>query len=142
MKTIRNILAVLFIISSLFTLGQTVKTGKIYLLKENNHSIFIERNKNSIFYDKICNFDFGTFDKESYHSSIDYLKENKIRLTKVSTGDFPKRWITLKQYKGKFYTYYPSDFYSHFKIGISDTTFIEYTGEGPEAKKIVSFKKK
>jgi len=141
MKTIRKILAVLFIISSLFTLGQTVRTSKIYLLKEKNHSIFIESNKNSIFYDKICNFNFGRFDNRSYLSSIDYLKKNKIRLTKVSTGDFPERWITLKQYNGKFYTYYPSDFYSHFKIGISDTAFIEYTGEGPEAKKIISYKK-
>jgi hypothetical protein len=141
MKTIRKLLAALIITTALFTFGQTVKPGRIYLLKEKNHSIFIEKIKNSFFYDKICDFNFGKFDKSSYLSSIDYLKENKIRLTKVSTGDFPKRWITLKQYKGKFYTYYPSDFYSHYKVGITDTSFIEYTGEGPEAKKIISYKK-
>ena len=141
MKTIRNILTGLFIICTLFTQGQTGETSRIYLLKEKNHSVFIEKSKNSSFYDKICNFNFGTFDNRSYLSSIDYLKKNKIRLTKVSTGDFPKRWISLKQYKGNFYTYYPSDFISHYKVGISDTTFIEYTGEGPEENKIVSFEK-
>ena len=64
---------------------------------------------------------------------MDNLKENKILLTKKTVKEIPQKWIILKQYKGNFYTYKPSDFLSHFKICITDTAFIEYTGEGPVA---------
>jgi hypothetical protein len=62
-------------------------------------------------------------------------------LTKKNISDLPKKWIILKYYKNNFYTYYPSDFYSHFKVSISDTALIDYGGEGPMANKILSYKK-
>jgi hypothetical protein len=35
--------------------------------------------------------------------------------------------------------YYPSDFYNHFKVSISDTAFIEFGGEGPIANRIINY---
>ena len=80
------------------------------------------------------------FDNQSYQNSMDFLKENKLILTKKTPVISQTKWVTLKQYKGKFYAYHPCDFYSHFRISINDTTFIDWTGE-TEASKIVAQRK-
>jgi hypothetical protein len=50
-------------------------------------------------------------------------------------------WVTLKQHKGQYYAYHPCDFLFHFRQSINDTTFIDWTGEGPVANKILEQKK-
>ena len=106
-----------------------------------SQSIFFDNNRNSKFYDKINYWEFLTFDNQSYQNSMDFLKENKLTLTKKTPVIPQTKWVTLKQYKGTFYAYHPCDFYSHFRISINDTTFIDWTGEGPEASKILKQKK-
>jgi hypothetical protein len=72
---------------------------------------------------------------------MDFLKERKLTLTKKTPVIPQKKWVTLKQYKGTFYAFHPCDFLFHYRISVNDTTFIDWTGEGPEASKIVSQKK-
>src|SRR4029079_15056385 len=95
----------------------------------------------SVFYDQISNFNFGEFDQMSYDNSLEYLKRHKLNLTHISTRELPKECIKIEQYKGRFYAYKPSDFYTNFKIGLTDTTLVDYLGEGPIASKVLAFKK-
>lgn len=125
---------------SQFSIGQELH-DTTFLLKKGDHSIFIDNSPTSKFYDYISDFRFGRFDRESYNYSLKYLNANNIKLTNKNITDLPKRWIALKFYKNKFYTYHPSDFYSHFKVAITDTAFIDFGGEGPMANKILNYKK-
>jgi len=78
----------------------------IFVLKEsidsNIHKIFIEPNKNSIYYESIG--DFHSFPKSS--------KKEKLKL-----GRLPKKWVSLHLYKEKFYLYAPCDYCFNSKIG-------------------------
>ncbi|MBO9699813.1 MAG: hypothetical protein J7604_06350 [Sporocytophaga sp.] len=145
MKLLKFFCLYLFIGLPFYLFAQNSKSDTIFILKEKRnrgfHTIFIDRNINSIYYDKINVFNFCTYDKESYENSLEWFKENKIAMTKMYVKDIPKKWITLKQYKGQFYVYKPSDFLFHYQVSINDSTFIDWTGEGPLASKILSFKK-
>lgn len=142
MTTLRNILTVIIIGLTFPAFGQadTVFIQKDSLLGT-AQSVFFDNNRNSKFYDKINYWDFLTFDNQSYQNSMDFLKENKLTLTKKTPVIPQTKWVTLKQYKGTFYAYHPCDFYSHYRISINDTTFIDWSGEGPEANKIAAQKK-
>ena len=39
----------------------------------------------------------------------------------------------LETYKGKIYVYSPGDYYFHYKVKVTDSLFINWNGEGPEA---------
>lgn len=142
MTTLKDILTAIIIGLTFPAFGQvdTVFIHKDSLLGT-SQSIFFDNNRNSKFYDKINYWEFLTFDNQSYQNSLDFLKESKLTLTKKIPVISETKWVTLKQYKGTFYAYHPCDFYSHFRISINDTTFIDWTGEGPEASKILEQKK-
>jgi len=123
------------------SIGQKTNADTTFLLKELDHSIFIDQSRKSKFYDYISDFKFGKFDRDSYNYSLKYLQDKGIKLTNNNITDVPKKWIILKYYKKNFYTYHPSDFYSHFKVSITDTAFIDYGGEGPMANKVISYKR-
>jgi hypothetical protein len=72
---------------------------------------------------------------------LDYLRENNLTLIKKTPVIPQTKWVKLIQYKGTFYAYSPCDLYSHYKISINDTTFLDWTGEGPDANKIINQKK-
>ncbi|MDF2456307.1 MAG: hypothetical protein K0R51_2300 [Cytophagaceae bacterium] len=133
-----------------FLCGHTVSliaqsTSRTYIKKEGvngeTHSIYIENDRTSTYYNKILDFGFGGFDQASYDNSLEYLKEKNIVLSKTHIIDLPTEWITLKQYKDKFYVYHPCDFLFHYKVSINDTTFIDWTGEGTNGSKIISYNK-
>ena len=142
MTTLRNILTILIIGLTFPAFGQidTVFIQKDSLLGT-AQSIFFDNNKNSNFYDKINYWGFLRFDNESYTYSIDFLKENNLTLNKKIPVISQTKWVTLEQYKGTFYAYHPCDFYTHYRISINDTTFIDWTGEGTVASKIIDQKK-
>jgi hypothetical protein len=151
-RVVRHFMKTSFYILTLFILttcqnvfGQQSKLDTIFIRKDSlkgvSQSIFFETNKNSKFYENITSFKFGMFDKESYDESLDYLKKNKIKLKKQKTISLSKKWITLKLYSGQFYAYYPCDFYSFYQVSVNDSTYIDWTGEGPIANKIISQKK-
>ena len=141
MKTLRNILTIITIGLTFPAFGQadTVFIQKDSLLGT-AQSIFFDNNKNSNFYDKISYWEFLLFDEDSYKWSMNFLKENNLTLTKRTPVISQTKWVTLKQYKGTFFAYHPCDFYSHYRISINDTTFIDWTGEGPIANKIIDQK--
>ncbi|RYX81735.1 hypothetical protein EON73_04670 [bacterium] len=125
--------------------GQVNRIDTIFISKDpllgTAQSIYFDNNKNSKFYKHINYWKFLEFDQESYKESLTFLKKKRLKLIKVTPVVPWRKWVTLKQYKGKFYAYYPSDFYNHFKQSVNDTTFIDWTGEGPIANKITSQKK-
>lgn len=141
---LQTLLLLFFVNTYCCSSGQDRKADTTFLLRQNSngiyHAIFIDENKTSEFYKQISDFTFYNHDKESFNSSLDYLKQKHIRLTRKVITQVPKKWIPLYQYKDKLYLYYPCDFYFHFKFSITDTALIDYTGEGPVANKIADFK--
>lgn len=143
--TLKNILTMVIIGFTFPFFGQGNSKDTVFIQKDSllgtAQSIYFDKNKNSKFYDKITYFHFLQFDKESYKYSLDYLKENKLTLTKNKPIIPWAKWVTLKQYKGTLYAYHPCDFYTHFRSSFNDTTYIDWTGEGPVANKIIKQKK-
>jgi len=119
--------------------SQNGSTDTVFLLKRGNHSIFIDNSKSSEYYNQITDFKFDKYDQNSFETSLQYLQENGLTLSNIKIKHLAKRWIIAKTYKSNFYVYYPSDFYNHFKVSISDTAFIEFGGEGPIANRIINY---
>jgi hypothetical protein len=143
MTSLRNIITVMIIGLSIPASGQV---DTIFIQKDSllgtAQSIFFENNPNSKLYDYINYWGFlTTDDNQSYENSIDFLKESNLTLIKKTPVIPQTKWVKLIQYQGTFYAYKPCDLYSHHKISINDTTFLDWTGEGPEAYKISNQKK-
>jgi hypothetical protein len=145
MTTLRNILAIVIIGLTFPLFGQVNSNDTVFIEKDSllgtAQSIYFDCNRNSKFYDRISNFEFSLYESVIYKYSTDYFKENKLTLTKREPIIPLAKWVILKQYKGKYYAYHPCDFLFHFKVSINDTTYIEWTGEGPVANKIIEQKK-
>lgn len=145
MKTFRKILTIIIIGLTFSLSGQVNPKDTVFIQKDSSlgtvQSIYFDKNKNSKFYDKIAYFHFLQFDNESYKYSLDYLKKNKLTLIKKRPVILLTKWVTLKQYKSALYAYHPCDFYTHFRVSINDTTYVDWTGEGPVANKILEQKK-
>jgi hypothetical protein len=105
------------------------------------HRIFIDPNKNSHFYSQVSDFKISGFDSDTYKQTLNYLYSQKLFPKKQSLNDIPTEWVMLETYKGTVYVYSPCDFYYHYKVKITDSTFIDWTGEGPEATYIQKFRK-
>lgn len=140
----------LFIILSLLvtqlSYGQKSKNDTIFfqndtvepsIYKSNVRYTFIDPNRHSKYYKDLVRFRFGEFDDKTYGSSLEYLKDKNEKLTKKNPDVFATKWVILQTYHNNFYVYYPCDFYNYFKQSINDTTFIDWTGEGPIANKII-----
>lgn len=140
MITVRAILTALFIGTTSIPLAQNAGTDTAFIFKNKAEaqfqSIFIDNNKGSKFYGGITNFTLSYSDNESYQSSIDFLRQQHLAFQKVKPVIPWTDWVALKQYNGQFYAYYPCDFSFHFRQSVNDTTFIDWTGEGPVANKI------
>ena len=145
MTTLRYIFTLLTIGTTFQLFGQSVVKDTTFIFKDTVdgelQTIFIDNNKDSKFYDRIANFNFQDFDKDSYKYSTDYLKEKKLTLFKAKPIIPWTNWVTMELYKGKLYVYHPCDFLFHFRQTLNDTTFIDWTGEGPVASKISEQKK-
>lgn len=105
------------------------------ILKRNGQKTFIVSDKDSKYYEKRRNFSFDEYDWSSFQRTYGELKN----LKDFNLKDFPRRWVLLVQYKGKFYTYLPCDFCSDYIIQFSDQLVLENTCEGIIASKIDKF---
>ena len=145
MTTLRNILTIVIIGLSFPLYGQVSSNDTVFIERDSilgtAQSIYFDSNRNSKFYNGINYWEFHHYDTVSYKYSTDYFKENSLILTKRTPVIHLTKWVILKQYKGEYYLYKPCDFLFHFKISINDTTFIDWTGEGPVANKIIEQKK-
>ncbi len=115
-----------------------IKKDSIY---GTSQSIYIAKNKSTQHYNRLVDLNFGEFDAESYLMSLSYLKEKNPILKKNIPILSETQWIPLVQYKKKLFVYYPCDFYSFYKVSINDSTFIDWTGEGPIANHIINQRK-
>jgi hypothetical protein len=145
MMTLRNILIIVIIGLTFPLYGQVNSNDTVFIERDSllgtAQSIYFDSNRNSKFYDRINYWKFDHFDTVSYKYSIDYFKENNLILTETTPIIPLTKWVILKQYKGEYYVYHPCDFYSHYKASINDTTYIDWTGEGPVASKIIKQRK-
>ena len=141
----RLYLTISFIFLSLKLFCQFKYRDTVFIIRDSNsqfyHRVFFDTNRQSEFYSLVSNFEFDKFDKETYKRSFEYLKSKHLTLTKKNYSDFPKRWVTLKKYKDTLYVYSPADYYSHYKVKLTDKGFINWTGEGPELNYVKEFKK-
>lgn len=136
---------ILLLCSNSVLWAQTTNRDTTFLLKNTKgtqHYIFIEPNKASPFYDEVADFSIEGLGEQSYQNSLAALHERHLELGRIDIADFPTQWIITHQYKGQCYLYRPSDFYTHFQMGLTDSSFVDYTGEGPIANKILRFTKK
>jgi len=148
MKNTRIILLVFTIFTFLIcqnSFCQNNNVDTLFIKKDNllvsKQSIYFETNKDSKHYKNLTSFEFDEFDKESYEWSLDYLKDNNIHLTKQKNILPSNKWIAIRQYNNEFYAYYPCDFYTFFQVSITDSAYVEMTGEGPVANKILNQRK-
>ncbi|MCF8407947.1 MAG: hypothetical protein K9G36_03145 [Crocinitomicaceae bacterium] len=136
----------LILVTLLFPLiGFSQPNDTLFIQKDSIYgtyqSIYIAKNNSSQLYIRLLDLNFGEFDSESYSMSLSYLKEENLILKKNTPVIPETHWIPLVQYNKKLFAYYPCDFYSFYKVSINDSTFIEWTGEGPIANQIMNQKK-
>jgi len=140
---------ILFFFLSLFIYGasfaQFKQNDTLFFVRDKNdsfyHRIFIDTNKKSKFYSYVSDFTIENFDIDSYKRSLKYLYSKKLFPKKYSLENLSREWVMLETYKGKIYVYSPADFYFHYKVKLTDSLFIDWTGEGPEAMYIQKFNK-
>lgn len=117
----------------------------LFFVREINGSyyqcVFLDTNKNSRFYSSVSDFTFNRFDRDTYNSTLSYLYSQKLHPAKQDLTNIPREWVMLQRYKGRMYVYSPADYYSHYKVKITDSLWIDWTGEGPEATYIRKFTK-
>lgn len=117
--------------------AQFKQNDTLFFVRELNdsmyHRVFIDTNKKSIFYTYVSDFNISGFDVDTYKRSLDYLYSRKLRPKKLALPDIPREWVMLETYKGQIYVYSPADYYGHYKVKITDSLWIDWTGEGPEA---------
>ena len=110
------------------------KNGSLY------HRIFVDTNKKSKFYDYVADFKIKDFDTDSYERTLTYLKSNKLFPKRVDFKGLAKEWVKIETYKGIIYVYSPADYYFHYKVKLTDSVFINWAGEGPEANFIEKYR--
>ncbi len=104
------------------------------------HAIFIDTAKNSVFRNRITEYQFDRYDSAIYFGGLQCLERpsNKQKIPRFKS--LPRNWVPLFQYKGKYYTYHASDWCCIFRFRITDTTTIDHAVEGPEPSWIKSIK--
>jgi hypothetical protein len=132
---------IIFLLSS-YSFCQSKNQDTLFLFKElnfgNAQSIFIDLNNKSKFYQELNNFEF---DKAiSYQYSLHFLKEQSIKISKQELKIPSKNWISIKKYRGNYYVYKPCDSLFQNKKSINDSTFIDFTSEGPIVNSIIAQK--
>lgn len=98
------------------------------------HAIFIDTGMS--FKTRLLNFNFSNYDSATYFGELKAMPY--LPGIKTSIKEFPKKWIALYQWKGKYYLYHPSDFGNHYRFEITDSTSIDFTMEGPEPSRLIN----
>jgi hypothetical protein len=99
------------------------------------HAIFIDTT--TAVRNTLTDFSLTEFDS-SYFESIPILKPYK-NFSKEIDKTFPRKWISIHQYKNEYFLYYPSDFCYHSLFELTDSsTFERFSCESPEPSRINS----
>jgi hypothetical protein len=142
MKMVHFLFLIIVFLSKI-VFSQSAKIDTVFLLKDLHdgvyQSIFIDHNRNSNYYEDLNVFDFK--ESISYQVSLDYLANSNQILIIQQPILYALNWVPLKKFRGAFYVYKPCDFYTNLSFSFNDSTFIDFTGEGAIANKILSQKK-
>jgi hypothetical protein len=97
----------------------------IFLRKPNaeGHSVYVDKDKDSPYYEVLRNLDYAKADKDYLQSIQELQKYKKTDGKKANLGILPHNWVQLHLYRGKYYVYSPSD-RTQFKISLNDSTLI------------------
>lgn len=140
------LLFLLFLFAHRISFSQFIFNDSLFFVRDKNdeyyHRIFVDTNKKSEFYSYVSDFTLANFDTDIYKRSLQYLYSKKLFPKKQSLENLPVEWVLLETYRSKIYVYCPNDFYNHYKVKITDSIFIDWTGEGPEANYVQKFTKK
>lgn len=106
------------------------------------HAIYIEKNRQSKFYQRLTNFSFNKYDKESFEMNYNSIKEKFTnKLKKFNRSGLPTEWVPLYRYKDKYYLYAPSDWGNAGRRIITDSTLVYWYMDGPYPMPLTSFRK-
>ncbi len=114
--------------------------GTIFLLRELDkstnalyHAIYIDTSE--AIRNQLTDFSLREFDS-SYFESIPLLKPFK-SFNKEIKKSFPRKWISIHQYKNEYFLYSPCDFCYHRLFEFTDSsTFEKFSCESPEPSRI------
>ncbi len=154
-RKLSTVFSILFSLTLLFgncgiKMNDQSKTNKspkttndtIFLLRELTdtpyafyHAIFIDTTK--AIRNTLTDFSLGVFDS-SYIEAKALLSPFE-NFNKEINKTFPRRWISIHQYKNEYFLYSPCDFVSHFRYEIKDSSTLEdIYGESPVPGRINS----
>jgi len=117
-----------------------------FLLREKSkdyyHAIYIERNRQSPYYNSLLDFKYDDYENKEYKEAYQSIKQkHSAPLKKYNLTGLPKQWVPLHRYKNKYYIYLPSDEGDMGRMIITDSTLIYWSMEGPYPKPFQSLKK-
>ncbi|WP_429384350.1 hypothetical protein [Mucilaginibacter sp. UYCu711] len=93
------------------------------------NSIFIDQNKNSLFYNTV--FGVSVYDNQNIRYYLNELSKRKAVLSHLNLSDFPTEWRPVVKYRNKYYLYQPSDAGGKGTIMVTDSTLMPYLfGDG------------
>ena len=104
------------------------------------HAIFIDTSKNSVFRNRITDYQFEKYDSTTYFGGLQCLERPRNIQKLPRLKSLPRNWVPLFQYQGKYYTYHASDWCCIFRFRITDTTTMDHGVEGPEPSWIKQIK--
>ncbi len=96
----------------------------------------------AMYYQRLAEFRFNEKEAVDYEKEVGKLRKQGLMDEKNKLVGKWRNWIGVKAHQGTVYAYYPCDFFYHYRCSFNDSTFISWSGDGPEAFRIKSFWKK
>lgn len=103
-------------------------------------ALYIEKNRQSIFYKQLKDFSMNAFDLEGYESEYEYFLKNKKCLAPSSfQSHLPINLLPVFVYQDDFYLYAPSDWGNARKRILTDSCFVFWYMDGPSPRPLCSY---
>ncbi|NOQ75284.1 MAG: hypothetical protein GQ574_24950 [Crocinitomix sp.] len=112
------------------------------LTNEFYHAIYIEKNRNSTFHQRLSNFKFCEFDSQNYGYGIEHFtKTLNQSFEKQDLASIPRFWVPLYIYKESYYLYAPSDWGNTGRRMFNDSAYVYWSMDGPNPIPLRNFEK-
>ncbi len=134
----------LSLLISLSTSAQKKQADTNFIVREfdrgDYHAVFIQKiDTSSTFYKRIVDFSWDANDSLGYQESLKWVfKDKSLKMSHHVNVIVSGEWSQLYEYKGSYYLYAPSDWGNLGRVSINDSTFIQYSMDGPYASLITS----
>jgi len=111
-------------------------------LSPNDNIIFIEKNRESVFYRKLLDFNLDALDSNQYAQSRAELAQSVKHFIKHKLPELPGQWLPVNRYKQNYYLYYPADLGVAGRKMITDSTICSSHMDGIDPQAVMSVLKK